>query len=193
MHLHHGSKQNYKKQYRYYNAPRKQTLRSSFTAAGKTTGSPEISTPWASAEGDGGVFANNNRQNPAVHNSFFAGGLEDPLARANASADSATMVDQSSDISSTITGTAGSKSAGNGTPATATNWKVAPGRGVGDGGGVDAAIRALKLAVVGVTRRLMDDVNRLPLRNRTTAVLVDGSRMSLLALELAGAAWKFGR
>lgn len=58
---------------------------------------------------------------------------------------------------------------------------------------VDAAIHELKLAVVGVTRRLMDDVNRLPLQNRTTAVLIDGSRMSLLALELAGAAWKFGR
>lgn len=60
-------------------------------------------------------------------------------------------------------------------------------------GEVGGAVQALKLAVVGVTRRLMDDVNLLPLRNRTTAVLVDGSRMSLLALELAGAAWKFGR
>lgn len=103
------------------------------------------------------------------------------------------MVDQSTDISSTITGTAGSKSGGSGTPATAANWKAMTGRGVGDRSGVDAAVRALKLAVVGVTRRLVDDVNRLPLRNRTTAVLVDGSRMSLLALELAGAAWKFGR
>lgn len=58
---------------------------------------------------------------------------------------------------------------------------------------VDASVHALKLAVVGVTRRLVDDVTRLPLQDRTTAVLIDGSRMSLLALELAGAAWKFGR
>ncbi|CAM9884619.1 unnamed protein product [Scytosiphon promiscuus] len=57
---------------------------------------------------------------------------------------------------------------------------------------VAAAVRALKLAVVGVTQRLMNDVGLLPLQNRTTAVLIDGSRMSLLALELAGAAWKFG-
>ena len=58
---------------------------------------------------------------------------------------------------------------------------------------VDEAIHALKLAVVSATLRLMEDDARLPLRNRTTAVLVDGSRMSFLALELAGAAWKFGR
>lgn len=61
------------------------------------------------------------------------------------------------------------------------------------GSEVDTAIHALKLAVIGVTRRLMDDQDRLPLRNQPTAVLVDGSRMSLLALELAGAAWKFGK
>ncbi|CAN0328894.1 unnamed protein product, partial [Laminaria digitata] len=60
-------------------------------------------------------------------------------------------------------------------------------------GQVGAAVHAVKLAVLGVTRRLVDDDNRLPLWNRTTAVLVDGSRMSFLALELAGAVWKFGR
>ena len=58
---------------------------------------------------------------------------------------------------------------------------------------VNSAVHAVKLAVMGVTRKLMDDDDRLPLENRTMAVLVDGSRMSLLALELAGAVWKFGR
>ena len=58
---------------------------------------------------------------------------------------------------------------------------------------VDGAIHALKLAVVSATLCLIDDDARLPLRNRTTAVLVDGSRMSFLALELASAARKFGR
>ena len=58
---------------------------------------------------------------------------------------------------------------------------------------MDEAIHALKLAVVSATLHLMEDDARLPLRNRTTAVLVDGSRMSCLALELAVAAWKFGR
>lgn len=60
-------------------------------------------------------------------------------------------------------------------------------------GEVDEIVHALKLAVVNVVRHLEEDDARLPLRNRTMAVLVDGSRMSMLALELASAAWKFGR
>ena len=81
-------------------------------------------------------------------------------------------------------------------PGTASHWNSSNSAGPPEGvcrSEADAAIHELKLAVAGVTRRLMDDVNRLPLQNQTTAVLVDGSRMSLLALELAGAAWKFGR
>lgn len=66
-------------------------------------------------------------------------------------------------------------------------------RPVGDNGDASAAIYSLKRVVLDVTRRLVADNNRLPLRNHTTAVLIDGSRMSLLALELAGACWKFGR
>lgn len=60
-------------------------------------------------------------------------------------------------------------------------------------GEVDEIIHGLKLAVVNMVRHLMDDDARLPLRNRTMAVLVDGSRMSMLALELASSAWKFGK
>lgn len=51
----------------------------------------------------------------------------------------------------------------------------------------------LKFAVIEAVHRLEADSNRIPLKNQVSAVLVDGSRMSLLALELAGATWKFGR
>ena len=50
---------------------------------------------------------------------------------------------------------------------------------------VDEAIHALKLVVVSATLCFIDDDARLPLRNRTTAVLVDGSRMSFLAVGAA--------
>lgn len=51
----------------------------------------------------------------------------------------------------------------------------------------------LKCTVQDVVRRLAADKGRVPLRDRTSAILVDGSRMAFLALELAGATRKFGR
>lgn len=141
-----------------------QTLQASFAEEGNTRGSPGLAPPWASSAGEGGTFINRI----AASQSYFADSLKNSFEGAG------------------VTAATAPKSAEISTPAT--TWNHA--RAISE---VDAAIHALKLAVVGVTRRLMDDVNRLPLRNRTTAVLVDGSRMSLLALELAGAAWKFGR
>lgn len=82
--------------------------------------------------------------------------------------------------------TAGLGQAGGGRQSTWGGSAVAAGK-------VGAAVHAVKLAIMGVTRKLVNDDGRLPLENRTMAVLVDGSRMSFLALELAGAVWKFGR
>lgn len=169
-----------------------QTLQAGFAAAGNARGSPGLAPPWATSTAS--AFANNSGRPAATHhNSYFADSLEDGFGEGEAGAGATTTASTAAAAEAATT----KKTFGGGVTAGAETPSDS-GDGVGDAGRaarseIEAAVHALKLAVVGVTRRLMDDVNRLPLKNRTTAVLVDGSRMSLLALELAGAAWKFGK
>ncbi|CAM9103019.1 unnamed protein product [Ectocarpus sp. 6 AP-2014] len=151
-------------------APVYRTLQAGFASAGNIRGSPGLAPPWATSKSS--AFASGGRS-PADHH--HTGSLQGGFA------DGTRVLPP------------GSK--------TENAWSSSSGSGSSSSGAVGAAARsetnevvhALKLAVVGVTRRLMDEARLLPLQNRTTAVLVDGSRMSLLALELAGATWKFGR
>lgn len=154
-----------------------QTLQAAFAAAGNPRGLPGLAPPWAASTAS--FFGSNGRPAAAHHNSYFADSLQESFGVGVATS------------GSTTTGSKTSAASESAPPWNSSN-NIEPPEGVARSK-VDAAIHELKLAVVGVTRRLMDDVNRLPLQNRTTAVLIDGSRMSLLALELAGAAWKFGR
>ncbi|CAM9456623.1 unnamed protein product [Ectocarpus fasciculatus] len=153
-------------------APVYRTLQAGFASAGNIRGSPGLAPPWATSRNS--AFASGGRS-PADHHhtGSLEGGFGDgtrvvlpPGARAE------------NGWSSSGSGSGSSSAAAGGAAARSET---------------DEVVHALKLAVVGVTRRLMDETRLLPLQNRTTAVLVDGSRMSLLALELAGATWKFGR
>ncbi|CAM9568470.1 unnamed protein product [Pylaiella littoralis] len=170
------------------------TLKSGFAAAGNARGSPGLAPPWTSSS----AFTK-TRGRPASthHNSYFADSLEDSFGGGGSGPSTGTTAAMKS------SSPAGTAPGGVPAPWNGSSNGDAGAKGVGvvaSGSAsasarseVDASLHALKLAVVGVTRRLVDDVTRLPLQDRTTAVLIDGSRMSLLALELAGAAWKFGR
>ncbi|CAN0424747.1 unnamed protein product, partial [Ectocarpus sp. 8 AP-2014] len=150
-------------------APVYRTLQAGFASAGNIRGSPGLAPPWATSKSS--AFASGGRS-PVDHH--HTGSLQGGFA------DGTRVLPLGFK-----TENAWSSSSGSGSSSAAV--------GAAARSETDEVVHALKLAVVGVTRRLMDETRLLPLQNRTTAVLVDGSRMSLLALELAGATWKFGR
>ncbi|CAM9532778.1 unnamed protein product [Ectocarpus sp. 13 AM-2016] len=150
-------------------APVYRTLQAGFASAGNIRGSPGLAPPWATSKSS--AFASGGRS-PADHHR--TGSLQGGFA------DDTRALPPGSKTENTWSSSSGSGSSSAAVGAAARSE-------------TDEVVHALKLAVVGVTRRLMDETRLLPLQNRATAVLVDGSRMSLLALELAGATWKFGR
>ncbi|CAN0515001.1 unnamed protein product [Ectocarpus sp. 12 AP-2014] len=152
-------------------APIYRTLQAGFASAGNIRGSPGLAPPWATSKSS--AFASGGRF-PADHHR--TGSLQGGFAEGTR------VLPPGSKTENTWSSCSGS---GSGSSSAAV--------GAAARSETDEVVHALKLAVVGVTRRLMDETRLLPLQNRTTAVLVDGSRMSLLALELAGATWKFGR
>lgn len=166
---------------------RAQTLRASFVSVGISCDRLRLAPSWESAQSreKGGITSGNCQLTaiaPVDNRSLLADGVEE-----NAGTDG---TDHSVTPASTAAMTTAAASAIRGGRQGRNNGVAST---TPDDSGTHSAIAALKLAVLDVTRRLTEDVSHLPLRDRTTAVLVDGSRMSLLALGLAGAAWKYGR
>lgn len=161
----------------------RQTLTASFARAGNNLNSPGLAPPWASSTSTISSFAHGG----GVGRSYFVDSPGETSGRAG--------VDREAKKSTAMITLRPALPAACLSPPLSwqcDDFSETASDNEADGE-VDEIVHALKLAVVNVVRHLVEDDARLPLRNRTTAVLVDGSRMSMLALELACAAWKFGR